>query len=150
MKLFHYALRSLRTVHGHSTRMANSALRLIFHRSSRLIFSAGSTNGLIPSRSQQFNISLKRQLSSFFNSSPVLQTSCHRGTTSLVCRKVIQGDITVRPTLCDKELGFRSYSSFEQSCSQVWDLLNVMNLNFHHYIRGNAKYCQQPEPGLSG
>lgn len=99
-------------------RMANSALRLIFHRSSRLIFSAGSTNGLIPSRSQEVNISLKRKLSSFLNSNPFVQASCHRATTSLVCtcRKVIQGD--VRPTLCHKELGFRSYSSFEQGCTQ--------------------------------
>ena len=100
-------------------RMANSALRLIFQRSSRLLFSAGSTNGLIPSRGQEVNISLKRKLSSFLNSNPFVQASCHRATTSLVCtcRKVIQGD--VRRTLCDKELGFRSYSSFEQGCTQV-------------------------------
>lgn len=113
-------------VSAHCTRprrifkMANSALRLIFQRSSRLIFTGSSTNSLIPSRSRETYVSLKRQLSSFLNSNSLVEASCHRSissTTSLVLGKVIQGDIG-RPTSCDKDLGFRSYSSFEHGYSQ--------------------------------
>ncbi|XP_020621318.1 uncharacterized protein LOC110058996 [Orbicella faveolata] len=113
-------------VSAHCTRprrifkMANSALRLIFQRSSLLIFSGSSTNSLIPSRSRETYVSLKRQLSSFLNSNSLVEASCHRSissTTSLVLGKVIQGDIG-RPTSCDKDLGFRSYSSFEHGYSQ--------------------------------
>ena len=107
-------------------KMANSALRLIFQRSSRLIFSGSSTIGLIPSRSPEVNVSLKRQLSSFLSSNSVVQTSGHKDiscTRSAIWWKVIQGDITVGPTSCHK-LGCRLHSSLVYGCSQVWILSN--------------------------
>lgn len=106
-------------------KMANSALRLTCQRLPRLICFGGSTNGLIPSRSQEINVYLKRQLSSYLNSNSLVHSSRYRGvlsTTSSDLRKVIQGDITVRPTFSDKVLVCRPYSSFEHGCSQVWVL----------------------------
>ena len=103
-------------------KMANSALRLIFQRSSRLIFSGSSTIGLIPSRSPEVNVSLKRQFSSFLKSNSLVQTSGYKSiscTRSSIRWKVFQGDITGGPTSCYK-LRCRLHSSFEYGCSQVW------------------------------